>query len=78
MELNVNSSGSVKVAILNVDMSPIEGFGIDDCKSIDEDAIHKTVSWNQGSDVSSLAGKTVRLKFELDNAKLYAFQFVKD
>ena len=35
-----------------------------------------TVGWGDKSDVSALAGKPVRLRFEMRSAKLYAFQFV--
>ena len=33
------------------------------------------VSWKGSQDVSSLAGKDVKLHFKLRNCKLYAFQF---
>jgi hypothetical protein len=32
-------------------------------------------SWKSGTDVSQLAGKPVRLRFELKDADLYSFQF---
>ena len=34
------------------------------------------VKWRDGSDVSSLAGKPVRLRVRLKDADLYSFQFV--
>ena len=34
-------------------------------------------SWMNGSDVSSLAGKPIRLRFRLKDADLFALQFVK-
>ena len=34
-------------------------------------------AWKNGSDVSSLAGKPVRLRFRLKDADLFAFQFIK-
>ena len=40
------------------------------------DEIERAVSWRNSSDVSKLAGQTVRLRFELKDADLYSFQFV--
>jgi len=34
-----------------------------------------TPQWKSSGDLSSLKGKTVRLKLTLQNAKLYAFDF---
>ena len=34
-------------------------------------------SWKNGSDVSSLAGQPIRLRFRLKDADLFALQFVK-
>ena len=39
------------------------------------DTVDRTVTWKQGADVSSLAGKPVRLRFVLQDADLYAYQF---
>ena len=39
------------------------------------DAIEYPVRWKQGSDVSSLAGKAVRLRFVLREADLFALRF---
>jgi hypothetical protein len=33
------------------------------------------VSWKGRSDVAALQGKAVQLRFHLDKAKLFAFQF---
>jgi hypothetical protein len=35
------------------------------------------VTWNGGQDLSSLMGKSFKLKFYLRNAKLYSFQLEK-
>jgi hypothetical protein len=77
LQLNVSAKGQVRVAILNPDGSPVTGFSVEDCKSIRGDHIRHEVSWGKGTDVGTLAGKPVRLQFELADAKLYAFQFVK-
>jgi hypothetical protein len=78
LHLNVETSslGLVRVEIQDADGKPLPGFALDDC-----DRIHTTnttdavVNWRRGkSSISSLAGKSVRLRFELMyGAKLYAF-----
>ncbi|MHC4216548.1 MAG: hypothetical protein ACYSWP_24635, partial [Planctomycetota bacterium] len=73
--LNINAKGSAKVAILDADGKAIPGFGLNDCDLIKTDEIRKTVTWGGKSDVSKLAGKTVRLKFQMQDAKLYALKF---
>jgi uncharacterized protein YcfL len=38
-------------------------------------ALDRTVSWNGSTDVSSLAGKTVRLRIAIQDGDLYALKF---
>ena len=40
--------------------------------------LDQAVYWKGKPDVSSLAGRPVRLLFKLKRAKLYAFQFTRD
>ena len=53
----------------------MDGFTLDDCHVQYGDQLDRVVSWKSGSDVGRLAGKTVRLRFELKDADLYSFQF---
>lgn len=77
LELNYATSavGSLKVEIQNADGHAIPGFGLDDFPEKFGDEIDGKVSWNGGGDVSSLAGKPVRLRFLLKDADIYAFKF---
>ena len=61
-------NGSLRVAVLDAD-----GFGLDDCEPITQNVTDGVVAWKRGKDPSTLKGKTVRLKFELKSAVLYAF-----
>jgi hypothetical protein len=51
------------------------GYGIADCDPIRADSVRHVVTWKGDSDVGNLAGQVVRLRFEMQNAKLYAFKF---
>jgi hypothetical protein len=77
LNLNTSASGEGRVAILDVAGKPIQDFGIDDCHYINGDYLEKTVEWNSGSDVNKLAGRPVRLAFEMRGTKLFSFR-VKD
>ncbi len=73
--LNVASKGAVRVALLDESGKPVPGYSLADCDPIRTDSVRQVVSWKKKQDVAALAGKTIRLQFELTNAKLYALQF---
>jgi hypothetical protein len=39
------------------------------------DAIDRVVAWKDNSDLTALAGKTIRLRFVLQEADVFAMQF---
>jgi hypothetical protein len=65
-----SAAGDIRVEIQDARGKPLPGFALDDCKPIFGDSVERVVA-----DVSSLAGKTVRLRFVLRDADLYSFQF---
>jgi hypothetical protein len=77
LEINYSTSaaGSVRVEIQDAEGKPLPGFAANDCAENIGDEITRTVNWKHGSDVRKLAGQPVRLRFELKDADLYAFQF---
>ena len=77
MNFATSAAGGIRVEIQNQDGQPIDGFALKDCPEIFGDTIDRTVTWRNASDVRSLAGKSVRLRFQLKDADLYAFQFVE-
>ena len=69
LEVNVDAKdGWVRVELLDESGEAITGFS-STSKGVDE--LRLTPKW----DMSKLKGKTVKLKFTLQNAKLYAFDF---
>ena len=79
LTLNMSSSaaGGVFVEIQDAAGQPIPGFTLAECRELNTDDLARVVSWKNGSDVSSLAGKPIRLRFRLKDADLFALQFVK-
>ena len=63
MNFATSAAGGIQVEIQNERGKPIPGFALDDCPPHFGDTIQRKVTWKNGSDVNSLAGKTVRLRF---------------
>jgi hypothetical protein len=78
LELNFSTSaaGGICVELQDADGQPVPGFTLADCAEIYGDALERVVLWKGGSDVSSLAGKPVRLRFVIKDADLFSFRFV--
>lgn len=80
-ELIVNyttsAGGSVRVELQGESGRPLPGFALADCRELAGEAIEQRVSWAKGSDVAALAGQTIRLRFVMQHADLYALQFPK-
>ena len=51
------------------------GFSLADAPELFVDEIEGVFRWNEGGDVGRPAGSTVRLRFVLKDADLYAFRF---
>jgi hypothetical protein len=79
LTLNFSTSavGSIRVELQDEAGQPVSGFAAGDCAEVIGNEIDRTVRWKNGSDVSSLAGKTVRLRFVMKDADLFALQFAK-
>jgi hypothetical protein len=75
LSLNVSARGQVRVAIVNADGTEIPGFELEKCQQIKGDTTHVPVEWEGDAKLSSLAGYVVRLKFHMEDADLYAFEF---
>jgi hypothetical protein len=78
-ELEINfatsAAGSIRVEMQNEAGQPLPGFALADSQSLFGDSLARKVSWAKGTDVSEVAGKTVRLRFVMQDADLYALRF---
>lgn len=76
LEVNVDArKGMVLVEVLDERGRPIPGFSqiqAEVCRDVDE--LRLQPQWQGHPDLATLKGRVVRLKFRLQNAKLYAFQ----
>ena len=64
------AGGFVQVTLLHADGS-VQGMADPVIENVTDGVVH----WPSGMDLSSLQGQPVRLKFELQSARLYAFGF---
>ena len=71
-----SAAGDIRVELQDAAGTPHPGFTLADCSPLFGDTLNRAVNWKTGSDVSRLAGQTVRIRFVLRDADLYAMQFV--
>jgi len=77
LELNVETSGggSVLVEMLDENQQPLPGYSKADAHAVQGDSVRMPVRWKTTDDVSRHADRSVRLRFHMQDCKLYAFQF---
>ncbi len=77
--LLINSWGltgaRVKVEITDADGQPFPGFSLADCDGVPGASLSSPVTWKGNTDVSSMRGKLVRVRFALSRVRLHAFRF---
>ncbi len=69
------AAGSLQVEIQDADGKPVPGFSLEDCPVIVGDKIEHVVSWDGEPELSTLAGKPVRLRFVMLEADSYSLRF---
>lgn len=69
LRINFEAAGSLRILVLDE-----SGKTVAESVPTTGDAVAQEVRWAGGFDLRALEGKPVRLRFELRNAKLYAFE----
>ncbi|MSQ95514.1 MAG: hypothetical protein EXR98_13275 [Gemmataceae bacterium] len=73
--VNANAAGgSLRVEALDGEGKPIPGFQAADCQPITSDGIRHVVTWKKNPDCHLLQARPIKLRFHLNNAKLYSFE----
>lgn len=73
-ELRVNAKcdyGEVRVELMDEEDRPLPGYSLEECAPLRADGVALPARWRSHADLSGAAGKTVRLRFRLVNARLY-------
>ena len=75
LNLSTSAVGWIKIELQDEAGQPLPGFTSADCPEVFGDKLDALVRWKGGADVGLLAGKTVRIRFHMNDADLYSFQF---
>jgi hypothetical protein len=75
LNFSASAAGSIRVEVQEPDGRPVPGFELDQAWEALGDALDHTVRWKAGSDVSALAGRPVRLRFQIRDADLFSLRF---
>jgi hypothetical protein len=70
-----SAGGGIRAEIQDAGGRPLPGFGQQDAVELIGNELARVVRWRSGSDLTSLSGQPVRLRFTLKDASLYALQF---
>jgi hypothetical protein len=68
-------AGSVRVEIQDANGTPIPGYALANSTARTGDTLEETMSWSGGSNLSALAGTTIRLRFVLQDSDVYTMRF---
>jgi hypothetical protein len=75
LNYSTSAAGGIRVELQSPDGRPLPEYGLADCVPMVGDEIEGTVRWRHGSDVSTLAGQRVRLRYVLQDADVYSMRF---
>lgn len=73
LNLLTKDGGEIRVGLLDAAGTPLPGRAADACIPLHGDHDGVPVAWNEGAAIP--AGAPIRLRFEMKNARLFAFQF---
>ena len=68
-----SAAGEMRVAVLDSRGEVVKGFAESDCVPLRTNNTLAGVQWRDGSDLPRLAGQTVKFRFTLRDARLFAF-----
>ena len=75
LNFSTSAAGSIRVALLNPDGTPVDGYNAETCQEIIGNMLDRPVQWENGADIGAFAGTPLRLRFHMKDADLYAIQF---
>jgi hypothetical protein len=70
-----SAPGFIRVEIQDAKGEPIPRYSLQDAEELIGNYIEHPAAWRHGTDVSSLSGRPIRLKFVMKDANLYSLQF---
>ena len=78
LEVNVDSNGgNLTASVLDMNAKAFPGFDAADARPLLQEGLRVRPRWKDHADLTTLIGRVVRLRFELERARLYAFQICR-
>ena len=71
------TNGAIGVELLDREGKPLSGRELAECDKFTSNHLRHIVSWKGKSDLYKQPGQIIRLRFQVENAHLYSFQFSK-
>ncbi len=71
----LGAGGALRVELQDAAGRAYPGFSLEDSVPFGGDSVEVKVGWNGGSDVSSLKGKPLRVRWVIQKGDLYSFRF---
>ena len=75
MNVSTSCTGSVRCEISDENGKPYPGYSLEESAMVFGDEIELPMAWKSGTDVTSLAGKTVVLHFDMKDTDIYSYCF---
>lgn len=72
---STSANGSIYVELQTADGEPIPGYTIKECKLMIGDSLARAVEWDTTSDLSALAGQSIRIRIVMNDADIFALRF---
>jgi hypothetical protein len=74
LNYSTSAAGGVMVEILDEDSKPIPGFTMEEAVELYGDEVEAEARWRNGSDISRLSGRVVRIRLRMRDADVYALK----
>lgn len=68
-------AGGIRVELARANDEALPGRTFEDCAIVQGDAFWQTVTWNGESDLGTLPGETLVIRFKMDRAQLFGIEF---
>jgi hypothetical protein len=68
-------AGTLKAELLDTNGAVIPGYTLANSVPLQTDSVHAKLQWQGVTDLSGLAGRSVKIRFSVQNADLYSFWF---
>lgn len=77
INFETSAGGSLRVGLLDAQnpQLPIPEFSADHCLELVGNDHHRQVRWKNNPDIRALTGRPIRIRFHLQDADLFSFQF---